>query len=83
MAAGLEPPPLLLVHSHWTVDEEKMSKSRGNVIQPPSLSAGASIDELTAMRYFLLRTGTPHKDNSKYRHFNCSLQKSVLLKVKM
>lgn len=64
MAADLEPPTQLLVHSHWTVDSEKMSKSRGNVILPPSPSRGGSQQELIAMRYFLLRTGTPHKDNN-------------------
>lgn len=64
MAAGLEPPHQLLVHSHWTVNSEKMSKSRGNVVLPPSPTRGNSFQELLAMRYFLLRTGTPHKDNS-------------------
>lgn len=64
MAAGLEPPGQLLVHSHWTVDSEKMSKSRGNVVVPPSQTRGNSLQELLAMRYFLLRTGTPHKDNN-------------------
>lgn len=75
MAAGLEPPRQLLVHSHWTVDSEKMSKSRGNVVVPPSLSKGGSLQELVAMRYFLLRTGTPQKDNSRYK--DCPL--SVLM----
>ncbi|KAJ1522223.1 hypothetical protein ONE63_002531 [Megalurothrips usitatus] len=64
MAAGLDPPRQLLVHSHWTVESEKMSKSRGNVVQPPSPTKGGSLQELVAMRYFLLRTGTPHKDNN-------------------
>lgn len=64
LAAGLELPKQLLVHSHWTVESEKMSKSRGNIVKPPSPSYGGSLKELTAMRYFLLRTGTPHKDNN-------------------
>ncbi|KAK3927973.1 Methionine--tRNA ligase, mitochondrial, partial [Frankliniella fusca] len=67
LAAGLKLPHQLLVHSHWTVESEKMSKSRGNVVKPPSPSNGGSVEEITAMRYFLLRTGTPHKDNN-YSH---------------
>lgn len=61
MAAGLEPPRQLLVHSHWTVDGVKMSKSRGNVVCPENLK-----ETLTAegVRYILLRQGTPHSDGS-------------------
>lgn len=61
MAAGLEPPKQLLVHSHWTVDGIKMSKSLGNVVCPKQV-----INTLTAegVRYCLLRQGTPHSDGS-------------------
>ncbi|KFV09460.1 hypothetical protein N340_13810, partial [Tauraco erythrolophus] len=34
MAAGLAPPERILVHSHWTVRGQKMSKSLGNVVDP-------------------------------------------------
>uniref|UniRef100_T1IW11 Methionine--tRNA ligase, mitochondrial n=1 Tax=Strigamia maritima TaxID=126957 RepID=T1IW11_STRMM len=61
MAAGLEPPRHLLVHSHWLVDHQKMSKSKGNSITPMS-----RIDSYTAegLRYYLLREGVPHSDSN-------------------
>lgn len=34
LALGLPLPEKLIVHSHWTVDKVKMSKSLGNVINP-------------------------------------------------
>ncbi|CAL8070315.1 unnamed protein product [Orchesella dallaii] len=59
IAAGLEPPRKILCHCHWTVDNKKMSKSVGNVVDPISLSEKYGTDGL---RYFLLREGTPHSD---------------------
>jgi methionyl-tRNA synthetase len=52
MALGLPLPKTIFAHGWWTVDGEKMSKSRGNVIDPNSI-----IDEFggDAFRYFLLR----------------------------
>ncbi|XP_059474908.1 methionine--tRNA ligase, mitochondrial [Neocloeon triangulifer] len=60
IAAGLEPPKQIHCHSHWKVDSEKMSKSRGNVIDP----RGEIRLKFTAegLRYFLLREGTNHSD---------------------
>lgn len=58
---GLEPPQSLLVHSHWTVDGEKMSKSKYNVIDPMQRAQTYTFD---GMRYFLLREGTAHSDGS-------------------
>lgn len=63
IAAGLEPPKKLMCHSHWTVDNKKMSKSLGNVVDPFDMSEKYGTDGL---RYFLLREGTPHSDASKY-----------------
>lgn len=61
-AAGLEPPRSVFAHGWWTVEGEKMSKSKGNVIKPyilaEKLSAltGTSIEvAVDAVRYFLLR----------------------------
>lgn len=34
IAANIEQPHQLLVHSHWTVNAQKMSKNKGNVIDP-------------------------------------------------
>ncbi|KAK6195372.1 hypothetical protein SNE40_000819 [Patella caerulea] len=61
MAAGLELPKKLLCHSHWTVDDTKMSKSIGNVVNPIDKMNQFSIDGL---RYFLLRVGVPHLDGN-------------------
>lgn len=62
IAAGLEPPQSLLVHSHWTVDDTKMSKSKHNVVDPIVVSEKYTFEGL---RYFLLRRGVAHKDGSK------------------
>lgn len=62
IAAGIEPPHQLLVHSHWTVDNQKMSKSKGNVIDPMER---ASIYTMEGIRYFLLREGVQHSDGSE------------------
>ncbi len=68
MAAGLEPPRSILCHSHWLKDDLKMSKSRGNVIDPFDRMKVYSCD---GFRYFLLREGTPHSDSSELFIFNC------------
>jgi methionyl-tRNA synthetase len=50
------------VHSHWTVDGQKMSKSKGNVIDP---NERAELYTMEGIRYFLLREGTFHNDGSE------------------
>ncbi len=52
MALNLPLPETIFAHGWWTVDGEKMSKSRGNVIDPNKM-----VDEFgaDAFRYFLLR----------------------------
>ncbi|WHZ20951.1 MAG: Methionyl-tRNA synthetase [Nitrospira sp.] len=52
MALELPLPKTIFAHGWWTVDGEKMSKSRGNVVDPNKM-----IDEFgaDAFRYFLLR----------------------------
>ncbi len=52
MALDLPLPKHLFAHGWWTVDGEKMSKSRGNVVDPYSLMERVGVD---AVRYFLLR----------------------------
>lgn len=52
IAAGLEPPRHLLVNGWWTVDGEKMSKSRGNTVTADELMDLAQPDYI---KYFLLR----------------------------
>ena len=54
MAAGLDLPKKIQVHSHWTVDGVKMSKTKGNIIDP--LKA-ANCFTAQGLRYFLLKQG--------------------------
>lgn len=65
MALGLEQPRVLFGHGFWTVNGEKISKSKGNAISPAKLAedlareSGASADVcLDAVRYFLCREVT-------------------------
>ncbi|RNA25198.1 methionine--tRNA mitochondrial [Brachionus plicatilis] len=59
MAAGLSPPKKILCHGHWLVDNRKMSKSIGNVVDPFQILQKYNTD---AVRYYLLREGVPGSD---------------------
>ncbi|CAH1967738.1 unnamed protein product [Acanthoscelides obtectus] len=61
LASDLELPRTILCHSHWTVNDEKMSKSKGNVVCPFDRSHTYSTEGL---RYFLLREGVAHSDGN-------------------
>ncbi|HOI82115.1 MAG TPA: methionine--tRNA ligase [Synergistales bacterium] len=52
LALGLNPPATVFSHGWWTVEGEKMSKSRGNVVDPFEMAALYGVD---AFRYFLMR----------------------------
>jgi methionyl-tRNA synthetase len=52
MALKLPLPTTIYAHGWWTVNGEKMSKSRGNVVDPNSMIDEFGVD---AFRYFLLR----------------------------
>jgi len=52
LAAGLPLPKKVFGHGWLTVDGQKMSKSKGNVIDPITVSEKYSVD---AFRYFILR----------------------------
>ena len=52
LAAGLELPKAIFAHGWWTFDKEKISKSRGKVINVDELISIAGVD---AARYFLVR----------------------------
>lgn len=51
-ALGLPPPTTVAAHGWWLVEGEKMSKSRGNIVDPHTVIAEYGVD---AYRYFLLR----------------------------
>ncbi len=51
-AMQLEIPRTIFAHGWWTVKGEKMSKSRGNVVDPYSIVDEFGVDQF---RYFLLR----------------------------
>jgi methionyl-tRNA synthetase len=52
MALGIELPRVILATGFWTLGERKISKSRGQVIDPHDLADKLGVD---AVRYFLLR----------------------------
>lgn len=65
MALGLPLPKVLFGHGFWTINGEKISKSKGNAISPAKLAedlseeSGAKRDVcLDAVRYFLCREVT-------------------------
>jgi methionyl-tRNA synthetase len=49
---GIDPPEKLFVHGHWTINGEKMSKSKCNVVDPFELVGKYGMD---GVRYVLLR----------------------------
>ena len=51
-ALGLQPPKMVFAHGWWLVKGEKMSKSKGNIVDPQAVVEAYGLD---AFRYFLLR----------------------------
>ncbi|HSP06187.1 MAG TPA: methionine--tRNA ligase [Acidobacteriota bacterium] len=64
MSAGIETPRQLLAHGWWMRDDTKISKSRGNVVDPDILIRKFGVDGL---RYFLAREA-PLEADSSYNH---------------
>jgi len=54
-ALDIELPKTIFAHGWWTVEGEKMSKSRGNVVNPSAIIDEFGVDPF---RYFLLREVT-------------------------
>jgi len=61
LSAGLPLPRQILVHGWWLNEDEKISKSRGNVVEPNALIERFGIDGL---RYFLIREAPIEADSS-------------------
>ncbi len=59
LSAGIKTPRRVFAHGWWTFDKEKISKSRGKVINVDELISIAGVD---AARYFLLRETTFGQD---------------------
>ncbi|MCL5102559.1 MAG: methionine--tRNA ligase [Armatimonadetes bacterium] len=62
MSLGLEQPRALFGHGFWTINGEKISKSKGNAISPAKLAADLAEESgarpevcMDAIRYFLAR----------------------------
>jgi len=59
LSAGIELPKKVFAHGWWTFDKEKISKSRGKVININELISIAGVD---SARYFLLRAASFGED---------------------
>ncbi|OMJ16370.1 putative methionine-tRNA ligase, mitochondrial [Smittium culicis] len=70
MAANLPVPKKIISHAHWTMENFKMSKSRGNVADPVAAIEKYGPDGL---RYFLARTGSLSSD-SDYSEKNVAMR---------
>ena len=65
MAASLSPPRQVLAHAHWTMDKAKMSKSRGNVVDPvATMNAAYGAD---GVRWYLMRVGGDLQSDADYK----------------
>ncbi|ODN80043.1 methionine-tRNA ligase [Cryptococcus amylolentus CBS 6039] len=53
-SASLPPPRRIIAHAHWTMDHSKMSKSRGNVVDPIGAVGQWGVD---GVRWYLMRVG--------------------------
>ncbi|MDD2402946.1 MAG: methionine--tRNA ligase [Victivallaceae bacterium] len=60
-AMGVEIPQTIFAHGWWLIDDAKMSKSTGNVVNPMDMIDLAGVD---AFRYFLISAMTPGQDAS-------------------
>ncbi|KIY43798.1 hypothetical protein FISHEDRAFT_77731 [Fistulina hepatica ATCC 64428] len=60
LGLGLPLPKNLLTHAHWTVEQKKMSKSIGNVVDPFDAIQRYNVD---VVRYYLLRVGGRFRDD--------------------
>jgi methionyl-tRNA synthetase len=64
LSSGLALPKQLFVHGWWLSEEEKISKSRGNAVEPNALMDTFGVD---GVRYFLMREA-PLESDSNYSY---------------
>ena len=62
MSAGIKLPKKIFAHGWWTAKGEKMSKSKGNVVDPLEVAEKYGVDSL---RYFLFRE-TPFGEDGDF-----------------
>jgi len=75
MAIGVEPPRKVFAHGWWTHNGEKMSKSKGNFVNPQEVVGQYGVD---ALRYFLLRElpfgqDGDYRDATMHQRYNAEL----------
>ncbi|WFD45175.1 methionine--tRNA ligase [Malassezia psittaci] len=63
MAAGLRLPHTVVAHAHWTVERAKMSKSKGNSVNPFAVLSKYGTD---TTRCFLMRAGGNLSSDADY-----------------
>ncbi|WWC61657.1 methionine-tRNA ligase [Kwoniella dejecticola CBS 10117] len=62
-SASLAPPQRVIAHAHWTMGKSKMSKSKGNVVDPIQAMRDWSVD---GVRWYLMRVGGSLTDDADY-----------------
>jgi methionyl-tRNA synthetase len=65
LALDLPLPHRILVHAHWTVNQQKMSKSIGNVADPMQAIDKHGVD---IVRWYLARAGRSRVDVGGYHY---------------
>ncbi|KAI8869862.1 hypothetical protein GQ42DRAFT_163149 [Ramicandelaber brevisporus] len=76
MAADLPLPRRIMAHAHWTMGMQKISKSRGNVVNPFDIMDQYGVD---TVRYYLMRESSLADDSNFTvemieRHYKKDLQ---------
>jgi len=75
MSAGLTPPTRVLAHAHWTMGKSKMSKSKGNVVNPLETLDKYGVD---GTRWYLMRNGGSLADDADYSEEELAVSYRVL-----
>lgn len=75
MALDLPLPHRVLVHGHWTINHEKMSKSTGNVVNPFFAIDRFGVDP---MRFYLTRAGNIVEDANYDNSYIIATYKKML-----